>query len=508
MADRHEPDLDDALRRGALINALGVVAKVAFPLFFLVVTWRLGAATAGVFALAFFAGEVLRGLAVGGYVDAVTLFASRALRERTGPSPSRVIVASLVTGTAVATILGAATVGLARLGFPDAFGPYPGLADALASIGWSLPAVAVLDIALAATKARLVMHWEVLGNGLVRPAGLVASALVAAGSGTGLHGLMVGYVVTHGAAAAFALAALHRCFPLPAIARELRGAPVPSLHRYAIPQSLNLTLGRYQTRIDAWLLGLFAVPPAALAFYATGALLASTLREVRLVFSTSLGPVAARHHASGDRAALEELLGRISGWTSALVAPAAFALVLFHHELFVALDPAYGGDTAFFLVLLVAPVASCVFGLAGNLLSYCGHSRWSLANAVAVSALNTALSYAAIPRLGLLGAAIGTATAGVALHLAQNFELARIESVRLPFTPLRRPLAGLLLLASLCAIGLQLEPAGRAVLLAAGLALHWLALRWRRDRQLARDHSAVRVCPTGRGRVRDHPRGV
>jgi len=452
-------ELEGALRRGALINALGVVAKLGFPLLFLVTTWSLGSATTGVFALVFFAGEVLRGLAMGGYVDGVTLVASRDVAR--APTVVRVALRS-------ATAL-AALVALPVVLFADdlgaAFPAYPGLGPALALMGWSLPASAVLDVALAATKARLVMHWQVLVDGLVRPSGLVVAALLA----RDLHALMLGYLGVHLLAAGLALAALHRCFPLGSILAARGGAP--ELHRFALPQSLNLTLGRYQSRLDAWILGLFATPPSALAFYATGALLAGTLREVRIVFSTSLAPIAARHHAARDRAALEELLGRLAGWTTALTLPAMLALGLFHRELLVRIDPGYTGDTRFFLVLLVGPVASCALGLAGNLLSHCGHSRWSLANAVGISALNTALSLALVPTLGLLGAALGTAVATATLHVVQAVELRRLEGVRLRL-PLR-PLVGLAL-GTLALLGAGAPLAIRVLLFSAVVGVHAL----------------------------------
>ena len=430
--DAEGNDLDAALRRGALVNAFGVVAKLSFPIFFLVVTWTLGPAITGVFSLAFFAGELLRGFVVGGYMDGVTIYASRAIqRPEDGVAPERVLGAALGTSFLLAT-------GAAVLCWPvvdwlvgSYFSEYADLGIALRLVLLSLPALAVLNVSLAGTKARMLMHYEILVNGLARPVALTVSAVVAALTETGLAGLMAGYLVSHVLLAGLGLVALGRCFELKAVFRGLRGKRVRALHDYAIPQSFNLTLNNYQTRIDAWLLGAFATPATLLALYTTAALITSSLREIRMVFSSSLAPVAARHHAAEDTDALEEVFNRISRWTTSLVFPVIFTVMLFRDDILVAIDEAYAADTSFMLILLIAPLSSCAIGLAGNCVGFTGHSRWNLFNAMLVSIINTAVSLALIPRFGLVGAAIGTAVASVTLNLAELIEIRLLEDLRL-----------------------------------------------------------------------------
>lgn len=425
-------DLDRALNRGALINAFGIVAKLSFPIFFLVVTWSLGAALTGVFSLAFFAGELLKSFVVSGYMDGVVIYTSRATqRPDEGIRPERVIGAAMSTTLLVSSMVAAALWWPVAWAVDAHFDGYAELLPALRLVLLTLPALAALNVALSGTKAKMVMHYEVLVNGLARPLLLTASALGAAFTDTGLTGLMVGYLATHVVLAALGVVALARLFDLRAVLRGMRTLRVPRLHGYSVPQSFKVTLSNYQTRVDAWLLGIFATPPTVLAMYTTAALVVDSLRQIRIVFSTSLGPVAARHHARGDNDALEAVLNRLCRWTTALVIPFVFTLVVFRGELLTAIDPAYDRDSTFMLVLLIAPLSSCALGLFGNTISYTGHSRWNLANALFVATTNTVISYALIPSYGLMGAAVGTAISTVALNLVEIVEMRALEGIGL-----------------------------------------------------------------------------
>src|SRR3954464_9434208 len=69
-----------ALRRGVVVNVIGLLAKLGGPLLVLVVTRLFGPAVTGVFLLAQLIGEIARSAAVSGYHDALTIFGSRQAR--------------------------------------------------------------------------------------------------------------------------------------------------------------------------------------------------------------------------------------------------------------------------------------------------------------------------------------------------------------------------------------------------------------------------------------------
>jgi O-antigen/teichoic acid export membrane protein len=90
----------------------------------------------------------------------------------------------------------------------------------------------------------------------------------------GLVGLMAATLCTHIAVASLALWAFLRHFDG---RRALLATLRPKLHwpmlEFAIPQSLNMTLNKYVTRLDVLLLAKFGQPAHMLAYYSTAALI-------------------------------------------------------------------------------------------------------------------------------------------------------------------------------------------------------------------------------------------
>jgi O-antigen/teichoic acid export membrane protein len=262
--------------------------------------------------------------------------------------------------------------------------------------------------------------------------------------GGGLVGLMAATLCTHIAVASLALWAFLRHFD----GRRVLAATLrPTLNRpmleFAIPQSLNMTLNKYVTRLDVLLLAKFGQPPEMLAFYSTAALVTSNLREVKLIFSGALAPVAARYHGAGNRALLEETLGRVSRWTTTLIVPLLIVVVVHRNDLLQVVSKTYTHSATFMVLLLVPPFLSCAFGLAGNLVTYAGRSGWTLTNSVLIALLNTGLCTLLIPNYGLLGAALATAIAMTMISTLQMVELRFLEGVVIRPRAVYKPHVGL-----------------------------------------------------------------
>lgn len=439
------------LVRGAVINTLGLVAKLVHPLLFLVLTWLFGPTLMAGYFLAVFIGEIVSGLIASGFVDATTIYASHhADAEEGDEEAARSLYQVLGNGFAatlgvsllvvLAALLGSEA--LVRALYPDT----PELGPALVLLGLSMPLLSFSQVAIAATKARMRMEYDAAILGFALPLLLLATSLVAWWLDAGLVGLMAAHLVSQALVAAASGWALARHFDL---GRLLRSTARPVPHRptlvFAIPQSLNMTFNRYITRLDVIMLAAFGVGAVQVAFYATAALLVSNLRQIKIVFSTSLAPVAARHHGAGERRDFEAVLGRVSRWTTTLIVPALILTVVLRDDIMRFVDEAYVGDTTFMLLLMIPPFLSCSFGLAGNCITYCGHSRWTLFNSVVVAVLNTGFNLLLIPRWGLLGAAVATAVAASLISALQLVELRMLERVVLRWRDVYKPHLGLAL---------------------------------------------------------------
>lgn len=474
MASRY----DDELRRGALVNLIGLVAKLVYPLFFLLVTWLFGPAVFGVYVIAVFVTEVAISAVSSGYNDATLIFASRAAEDE--DRVYRVLGNGFGITAALSLVL---LLGLWLAAEPLVtrfYSDQPALVPALQIAAWSLPFTAVAQVGIAATKARMRMEYDAAINGFLRPLALLAFSFVAWLLDGGVVGLMAAHVATQALLAVATLWAVRRHFDLGRVLRATAWFTLDrEMLRFAIPQNLNMTFNRYLTRLDVLMLGAFGFAPEMLAFYAAGALITTNIREVKLIFSQALGPVAARHHAAGDRAAFEEVLGRVSRWSTTIAVPVILAALVLREDLLRFVDPSYTWDSRFMAVLLIPPFLSCAYGLAGNCIVFTGHSVWNLFNSVLVAGLNTVFNYVLIRDHGLLGAAVATALASAIVAGLQLVELRALEGVWLRPRAVWKPHAGLtvgLLVAALLWDPASFGNLGARIALAAGLGLGYAAL--------------------------------
>ena len=441
---------DQQLARGALINLLGLVAKLVHPLFFLVITWFFGPDTMGLYQLVVLSlAEVANSFVATGFQDAVMVYGSHHADD---PGPVAEAKLYRVLGNCFAFGVGASAllVGLTYLGadllVEHVYPERPEIAPALRVLCWSLPAMALSQIAIGATKARMHMQYDALINGLVKPLSLLGFSLLAYFVDAGLQGLMLAQVATYLLQALLSLWALQRHFDLGRVWQATAHLqPDRMVLRFAIPQALNMTANKFLTRVDVLLLGAFGYSNAQLAFYGAGALITTNLREVKLIFAGALAPVAARHHASGDRQSFEDTLGKVSRWTTSIAVPAVLAVAVLRSDLMLVVHESYTGDTTFMLWLLVPPFLSCAYGLAGNCIVYTGHTTYTLFNSLLVAGLNTAFNWLMIPHWGLTGSAAATAIASLLVSLLQVVELQKLEKVHLRWAAVWHPHVGMLL---------------------------------------------------------------
>lgn len=459
--------LDRALKRGAGVNVLGLVAKLVHPLYFAIVGQLFGAAVLGVFFQARNIAEIANGLITSGYSDGVIIFASRDVDHQDEQRQKRLYE---VLGSAFAVSLGlsvvVAAVGM-LFGKPFAAQMFPNQADLGPAIQWvslALPAIAFTRVGVAATKAHMRMEYDAVILGFLQPASLVVAALSCYALGAGLVGLMLGYTASWSLCAVATAYALGRHFSL----GRIFGATVRSpwhggLLEFAVPQSLNITFAQYSKGLDTNALAYFGASSAEVGYYGAAAEIATTLRTIRIVFSQAVGPVIARLHADGSVAELETTIGRISRWATSICIAVLPIAIAFREDLVrvVLKSPPTHVDSSFFLLLLVPPLISCAYGMAGNAVAFTGHSRVNLTNALLSAALSTGMMAVLVPRFHMMGAALAFVCAAVLMAVLQTAELKWLERVTIPWREMRSAYAALLaLLSVLLVFG---DPAPRSV---------------------------------------------
>ncbi|MEM8556556.1 MAG: oligosaccharide flippase family protein [Bacteroidota bacterium] len=426
----------EEVRRGALVNALGVVGKIAGPSFLLVVTRLYGADVFGVFITASALIEMSIALLTAGFKDAILIFVARHADEK-APGPNRPLYAAIANAFAwslgLAAFLVTAALLVGPVALPRLFDYGEALALAVSIMALALPFMAFDRIVIAATQGLKIMKYEALINGGARPLMLLVLALVVYPLSGDVLGLTLAYLATQICMAAVAIGIYRREFAWRPLWGAFRSFRVNrEMVRFAIPQNLNLTLDRFLTNMDVLMLGAFGVSAQWVGFYGAGALIVRELRHIKLVFSSAFAPHIVRLHHQGRIDELARSLASTARWVSTLLVPALLGVAVLRGDLLSLVVPDFEGqETLFMLALLPVPYFQGSFGLAGNAVVMTGNSHLNLFNNLVAGGGNFALNLWLIPVFGPLGAAIASSTAAAVKAVLEVTELRVVVGVPL-----------------------------------------------------------------------------
>lgn len=475
-----------ALLKGTLVNTLGLLAKLLYPLLIFVLTRLFGAELMGHYFIGLAIIEIGTGAVTAGWAMAATVRASPHAENSATNADSSSLMNAMVGRALTYSLATAALFGLlvqifASWVIHNYFTEHLALLPGIYFVGWAMVPTAFANIIGASSKAHLTMVWDAALGG-ARPLLLLVTSVGAYLIGGGLTELLASYFVSMVLLALMSLIPFVRYFDWREVVKNIRPVWDSSIVHFAVPHALNHTLTLYITRLDTILLGALGVAPADLAWYATASYLTSNLQQLRIVFSTALAPVVARHHFRHEREALSDLLSRTTGWVTSLLPVFAFLIIILRRDILALVDPSYArqGDQ-FILVLLIPASVSCAFGLAGNFITYTGHTRVTLMNGILIGVLNTGLNLLWIPRYGLMGAASATALSAVIVGVLQLVELRVLERVRIRPRDAWTPYAAAAVGAAV--LGLVWDPAtfgnvGLRLALALGVLVVYGAALW------------------------------
>lgn len=417
-------DQSGLLARGVLLNSgariFGFLGFLWLPLG----AHLFGAQALGEYFLVLPVLDIVTTFLYSGASDAVLIFGSRYEKEGSG---GEAVARAAIYFTIAASLL--ATIAFLVVG------PYLSFVDRdLLRLGaLAIPSMTATQLLLALSKTDLHMGAHAILTGAVRPSLFPFLMLLTFPFVKGGAGIVTAYVASQLLLGVIVLLTL--IVKKPAALQPIRPGKTdfPRFLRFATPQTLNLTLGRYNARLDLLMLGTFRVDAALIALYGAMTWLNSELRTIRLTISGALMPVASRLGADGARDELSLLFNRASRWTTALVGGAVlgiWGLLPFILEALANSSPE-PPSLLFAGVLLLASFVNCAWGLAGNVLIALERQKWTLLNALLVAALNSGANALLIPRLGLLGAALATAGSVLIVSGLQLFELAKLERISL-----------------------------------------------------------------------------
>ncbi len=204
----------------------------------------------------------------------------------------------------------------------------------------------------------------------------------------------------------------------------------PDISRRALAMSavsFGAIAGVYlvNSNLDVVMLGLLG-STAETGIYKAAATLSELVAFGLGAINTVLMPRIAGLHASGDRAALQRVVLRATWLISGFALVAALGLVLAGRPLLaLVFGDGYAAGYAALIILVVGQLANALFGPVALILNMTGHERLTLAGHSLSVVANAVLNLALIPRLGIEGAAIATASSLLTWNLLLAIALKR-----------------------------------------------------------------------------------
>ena len=192
---------------------------------------------------------------------------------------------------------------------------------------------------------------------------------------------------------------------------------------YAWPLSFSSVILLVVGQIDSLFLGYYH-SAADVGIFRVYIYVVALIGVIKMSFAQIFKPVAAGLVTKGDFQGLSDIYRRVAKWLFQLnLAILLLFMVLGKDILGIMFPSDYLVGLGALLVLLTGRFLNSAFGPEGMLLEALGHTRLSLLNSLVMLGTNFAVDYLLIPQYGILGAAVGAASAMVVGGLAGVLEL-------------------------------------------------------------------------------------
>jgi O-antigen/teichoic acid export membrane protein len=409
-----------AMARGAAVNLAGAMAAMALTfLFNFVITHVVSVHGVGLFAIATTVVSLTMVPALLGLETGTVRFVALAAgvgdeREASGSLQVSIALVSLTSfGLTLAIWLTAPWLAVHFFHKPDA-------ATLMRIVALSLPGLALGRVLVAGVQGFGVMSYSAW-LGPLRAIVNLLTALPLLAIGLNVTGLAWSVAITSTLIAIVAFIQLLRVDP--GVLIPARGHwHVNRMLRFSLPQTLTAALFFTIVWTDTIVLSRFR-SAAEVGIYAIVGRLLNPATLVSTAVGQMFGPRIAAEDARGDRRSLTTMLKRVTYWNTAVSAPFFAVMCVLPVPLLALFGPRYTAGAAALVILAAGQLVNTAAGPLGQVINLSGRPYITLANNALVGGTNIAVALILIPRYGITGAAIATASALTFVNLIKLVEV-------------------------------------------------------------------------------------
>ncbi|MDP9425068.1 MAG: flippase [Actinomycetota bacterium] len=318
----------------------------------------------------------------------------------------------------------------------------PFLATLLKAFSFAIPFFSVMSMSLWATQGFKIVKYSAFVQQVVQPLTALVLVVVFYLLGAPIFGAVGAYVISMVLGSILGLFYLRKVFP------KITDATVPSVFetRELFRVSGPMIVASFMRHLNTWtstlVVGAF-VTTGAVALYNTAARTALLASVFVIAFNGIFSPIIADLYRRGKMEDLAETYKDVSRWVFTATLVFFLAMVVLAKDVMSVFGPRFVEGWPVLVIVAGAQMFSASVGSTGRLLAMTDRQRIVMYATVGTVILNVALNVFLVPRYGIVGSAVATALAMIAINAVTLMSVKRTLGLW-PYTPayLKTILAG------------------------------------------------------------------
>lgn len=422
VADGNQRDAKDLLR-GVLYNFLGMVTKSSKVLFVLVAAKHYGAAALGLYFIAWSAIDIFSKLGLWGMDKSVIRDVARLHNKQSGNTNAK-LLSIVYFNTRVAlmfSVVVAAGVFVSSSWIAHSIFREPELATPMRLLAVAIPFIVLTQVLISTTKALRLMQYEVIVRQGIEPFVLLVGTVSLITYHLGATGLVLAHIfASFVATLAAAIIVFRKYRYLGWNPQPLDGSAKKEIFAYASPIAAMDFLNLLVARTDIFLIGAI-MNSASAGLYGIAVEIISVIKRMRQGFEPIFAPIVSELFYNRERERLKRNYVLVTRWLIAGTLLPVIAMVLFPEQILAFFDVHSHPATMALIVLAIAHGLVGSFSAAENLLVMTGRTMLNALLGALMLTVNCIVGVLLIPKIGLVGAALGTLSAFTLVSIARLY---------------------------------------------------------------------------------------
>jgi O-antigen/teichoic acid export membrane protein len=323
----------------------------------------------------------------------------------------------------------------------------PFMETVLRAFALTLPFFTFMMMVLWATQGFQTVTYASYVQQMIRPALFLLLVPAFYLLGAGIIGTVAAYGVSMLLGSLVAVYYLRKLFP-PLFDNKVRARfETRELFAVSVPMSITTGAQYLNTWSAVWVMGAFAAA-GPVGIFTAAARTATLSTIVRFAFSGIFSPIISSFYARGELEHLGRLYKDVSRWIFTGAFAIFLPILLLSREILAIFGPAFTAGWTALIIVAAAQLYSSSVGPTPRMLAMTGNQNLAMVATATAALVGLGTSFALVPTLGMLGAALGMAAAIITENTATMLAVKR----RLGFWPYNwswlKPLAAGLLSAA------------------------------------------------------------